>query len=165
MLFRSAAPDAFRTLPPRLQPDIAYRCIRPAGSGWLRSRLEQVPITTGRGVREAVCSNGDVRLTLDDGSRRHVDHVMLGTGFEIDVRRYPFLDEALARRIELVPGSGYPKLVRGLESSVEGLHFAGATAALSWGPIFRFVVGTWFAAPAVARRAAGRLDRPLRLSF
>jgi FAD-dependent urate hydroxylase len=53
----------------------------------------------------------------------------------------------------------------GLESSVAGLHFMGAAAARSFGPVMRFVVGTWYAAPAVARRAAGRRQPPVSLSF
>lgn len=36
-----------------------------------------------------------------------------------------------------------------------GPHFAGASATLSFGPLMRFVVGTWHAAPAVARSALG----------
>jgi hypothetical protein len=53
----------------------------------------------------------------------------------------------------------------GLESSVPGLHFMGAPAARSFGPIMRFVVGTWYSAPAVARRAAGRRQPPISFSF
>jgi hypothetical protein len=53
----------------------------------------------------------------------------------------------------------------GLESSVPGLHFMGAPAARSFGPIMRFVVGTWYSAPALARRAAGRCQPPISFSF
>ena len=60
---------------------------------------------------------------------------------------------------------GYPKLTRGLESSVPGLHFLGAPAAFSFGPIMRFVAGTWYAAPALARRIAGKRELPFRPSF
>jgi hypothetical protein len=52
-----------------------------------------------------------------------------------------------------------------LESSVEGLHFVGAPAAMSFGPIMRFVVGTWYAAPALARGITGKRQPPLRFSF
>jgi hypothetical protein len=41
----------------------------------------------------------------------------------------------------------------------------GAAAALSFGPIMRFVVGTWYSAPAVARRAAGRRQPPVSFAF
>jgi thioredoxin reductase len=159
----AATPDLFRRMPRRLQPVISYRCIRPAGSGWLRPRLEQVPIELEAVAVEAEASNGHVRVGLTDGSERTVDHVLLGTGFQIDVKRYPFLAPELAEEIETV--NGYPRLRPGLETSVDGLHVIGAPAAYTFGPIMRFVVGTWYAAPALARRIAGKRQKPLSFSF
>jgi hypothetical protein len=46
---------------------------------------------------------------------------------------------------------GYPVLRAGLETSVPGLHFLGAPAAWSFGPIMRFVSGGWYAGRALAR--------------
>ena len=159
----AAAPDAFRRVPRSLRPTISYRCIRPAGAGWLRPRLADVPISCGRRVTAAHMRDGAVELRLNDGSSRVVDHVLLGTGYRIDVRRYPFLADELVADLELV--DGYPVLGTGLESSVAGLHFMGAAAAKSFGPIMRFVVGSWYAAPAVARRAAERRQPPISFSF
>ncbi|HEY5428577.1 MAG TPA: NAD(P)-binding domain-containing protein [Solirubrobacteraceae bacterium] len=159
----AATPDAFRRLPRRLAPEIAYRCIRPAGAGWLRPRLVDVTLSCGSSVVKADEGAGGVMLRLRDGSSRTVDHVLLGTGYRIDVRRYPFIAPALADRVALA--DGYPVLGPGLESSVPGLHFMGAPAAHSFGPIMRFVVGTWYSAPAVARRAAGRRQPPISFSF
>ena len=86
---------------------------------------------------------------------------MFGTGYQVDVARYGFLSEAPARAARRV--DGYPVLTRGLESSVAGLHFMGAPAAWSFGPIMRFVSGSWYGASAVARgsacRRAGAADR------
>jgi hypothetical protein len=159
----AAVPDLFRRMPQRLQPVISYRCIQPAGAGWLVPRLTRVPITMERTVTAAVPEDGRVRLTLDNGEQRVVDHVLLGTGYRIDVTAYPFLSEQLIASLAHV--GGYPILGPGLESSVPGLHFLGAPAALSFGPIMRFVVGTWYAAPALARRVLGRRQRPARFAF
>ena len=160
----AAVPDVFRRLPAARQTDLAFRAIRPAGSGWLRPRLSDVPITCGVTVDEAVVRDGGVRLRLGDGSSRTVDHVLLGTGYRVDARRYPFLEGEVAGSLTLA-GSGYPVLGPGLESSVPGLHFMGAAAAHSFGPIMRFVVGTWYSAPAVARRVAGRRQPPISFAF
>ncbi len=160
----AAVPDVFRRLPARVQPDVAFRCIRPAGSGWLRGRLADVPFTYGTVVTEAHAQDGAVELRLTDGSSRNVDHVLLGTGYRVDVRRYPFLEPELATSIQVADG-GYPVLAPGLESSVPGLHFMGASAAHSFGPIMRFVVGTWYSAPAVARGVAGRRQPPISFAF
>jgi hypothetical protein len=116
-----------------------------------------------RVVVAAEDSNGAVRVKLDDGSERVVDHVLLATGYDVDIARYPFLDPELLARIER--SDGYPCLRAGLESSVPGLHFVGASAAASFGPIMRFVVGSWYAAPAVARSAAGEPQPRLTLSY
>jgi cation diffusion facilitator CzcD-associated flavoprotein CzcO/predicted ATP-grasp superfamily ATP-dependent carboligase len=159
----AATPDLFRRLPRPVQPVVSYRCIKPAGSGWLRPRLENVSMELAATAMEAEASNGQVRVGLSDGSERVVDHVLLGTGFRIDVGRYPFLAPELADEIETV--EGYPKLRPGLETSVPGLHIVGAPAAFTFGPIMRFVVGTWYAAPSLTRNIRGRRQKPLSFSF
>jgi hypothetical protein len=159
----AAIPSLWRALPPSLKPTISYRCIRPAGSDWLRPRLENVTLGMGAAITGAEASNGGVSVTFADGGERSFDHVFLGTGYAIDVRTYPFLAPELAREIEVE--NGYPRLRAGLESSVPGLHFLGAPAALSFGPIMRFVIGTWYAAPSLTRRLRGRRQPPLQLAF
>lgn len=159
----AAAPDVYRWAPGAVQPWVSVSCTRPAGSGWLRPRLEAVPLTYEVSPVAAEASDGGVSVRLSDGSARHVDHVLLGTGYQIDATKYPFLAPELIREIAIA--GGYPLLGPGLESSVPGLHFLGAPAALSFGPIMRFVVGTWYAAPALARRAQGRRQSPIRFSF
>jgi hypothetical protein len=143
-----SAPHLFRRLPRRVQDPAAYRSIRPAAALWLRARLADVPLHLGLGVTELVPDGERVRVRLSDGSERIVDHVMFGTGYRVDVTRYPFLPASLSSRLELA--GGYPVLRRGLESSVQGLHFVGAPAAWSFGPILRFVSGGWFAGRSVA---------------
>jgi thioredoxin reductase len=154
----AAVPDLFRRLPRNLQPKLAYRCIKPAGASWLLPRLTDVPITTERTVTSVTESGERVVLQLDDDSERTADHVLLGTGYRVDVSRYPFLPPELTESLEL--SNGYPVLRPGLESSsLPGLHFLGAPAALSFGPIMRFVVGTWYAAPALTHHVLGKRPR------
>jgi hypothetical protein len=159
----AAMPDVFRRVPDGLQQWTSSRCIRPAASSWLRPRLTEVTISCGRSTTRAEERNGSVWLQLDDGSERVVDHVLLGTGYAVDVTRYAFLSRELIAQVDTV--AGYPRLRPGLESSVAGLHFIGAPAAWSFGPTMRFVVGTWYAAPAVTRRALDRRQPPLRFAF
>jgi hypothetical protein len=149
-----AVPAVFRCLPDRLQRRIAGRCIRPAGSSWLRPRLAGVALTLGRTVISARCEGDRVRLVLDDGTERWVDHVLLATGYRVDVTRYGFLAPELVQKVRCV--DGYPELGAGFESSVPGLHFLGAPAARSFGPLMRFVSGTWYAAPTLTRSMATR---------
>ena len=158
----AAIPDVYRLIPGGYRTPFARRCSPPAGAGWLRERLAEVPLTLGRPVDRATLEGEQVRLELAGGDARTVDHVVLGTGFDVDVRRYPFLDAGIVSRLRL--DLGHPVLGNGLELSVAGLHFVGSPAARSFGPIMRFVVGSWFAAPAVTDRVRGRF-RPFRRSF
>ncbi len=139
-----AVPDLFRCLPRGTQAKLAYRATRPAGARWLVDRLAEVPITTGCTVVHAKATAAGVRVTLDDNSQRLVDHVILGIGYRVDLAAYGFLAPELVGAIKRV--NGYPVLDKGLESSVKGLHFLGAPAAWSFGPIMRFVSGSWYAA-------------------
>jgi thioredoxin reductase len=142
-----ARPHLFRLLPLGLRSRLAYRAIRPAAATWLRDRMADVTVTTGlRATRAEAC--GDMaRVEFDDGSRREVDHVLLATGFRVDISRYDFLGSELLRRLKV--DQGYPRLTLGLESSIEGLHFMGAPAARSFGPLVRFVSGTGYSARAL----------------
>lgn len=148
-----SVPDLFRRLPRSVQDPMAYRAIRPAGADWLRPRLTDVPIHVNRPVVAADARGDRVMIRFGDGTSRVVDHVMFGTGYRVNVSKYPFLPESLTRRVEQV--NGYPVLRRGMESSVQGLHFLGAPAAWSFGPVMRFVCGGWYGAAALTRKIAG----------
>jgi cation diffusion facilitator CzcD-associated flavoprotein CzcO len=144
-----ATPGLFRLLPRASQDRIAYRAIRPACSYVVAQRLDDVRLTLGAHITEARESGGAIALRLSDGTTREVDHLMFGTGYRIDVGRYPFLAPRLLAHIQR--HDGYPVLRGGLESSLPGLHFVGAPAAWSFGPTMRFVSGSWYAGRAVAR--------------
>ncbi len=146
-------PNLFRLLPQRLQDRFGVRSIRPAGAAWLQPRLKEVPISTGRSVISAVPVGGRIALKLDDGTERCVDHVLLATGYRVDISRYSFLAQDLLRSIRRI--DGFPLLDAGFETSVPGLHFLGAPAAWSFGPLMRFVAGTSFASRALTLRLEG----------
>jgi FAD-dependent urate hydroxylase len=144
-----ATPHLFRLFPHWFQDPVSYRAIRPAVAGWLKPRLNDLPITLGRHVVSALEEGGRLRIKLSDGTELLVDHVLLATGYRVDVSRYSFLSPDLVKRIKTV--YGYPVLQRGFETSVPGLHIVGKPAAWSFGPILGFVSGTEFASPELAR--------------
>ncbi len=149
-----ARPDLFRRIPRQWQQILAYRAIRPAVSDWLRPRLKGIQITTGRSVTAAEKTGNGAILQLNDGTTRHADTVVLATGYQVNVSRYAFLARQLVDSLQL--RNGYPVLAEGFESSVSGLHFLGAPAADSYGPLMRFVSGTSFAARRLTRYVIGR---------
>jgi hypothetical protein len=147
-----AMPHLFRRFPRFFQDRTAYRAIRPAGAGWLQPRIVGVPIALGRKVTSATVAGSQLRLRLDDGTERLVDHALLATGFRVDVSRYPFLSSSLTKQLKTV--DGFPVLKRGLESSIPGLHFVGKPAAWSFGPLLGFVSGAEFASTELVTRVA-----------
>jgi thioredoxin reductase len=148
-----AYPKLVSHIPLGIRDQIRKRAVRAAGSRWLPPRLANVRMTRSRSVLEAKITGDEVALKLDDGSERRVDHVLLGTGYQVDISRYDFLPQELARDIKQF--DGYPQLAGGFRSSVPGLHFIGATAARSFGPLLYFVAGTEFA----SRELASHLSR------
>ena len=150
-----ARPNWFRRLPRRWQDRLTPRSLRPAGARWVKPRLNGVPILTGRSVVSAAPIGERIHLKFGDGAERCVDHVLLGTGYRVDISRYSFLDRDLLASIRQV--NGYARLDAGFETSVSGLHFLGAPAAWSFGPLMWFVAGTDFSSRALAQRVLRRV--------
>jgi hypothetical protein len=143
-------PGLFWRLQPRLQRLVVETSLRPEPDLSLSRRLGEVRITTGRTVAAATRSDSLLRLTMSDGTARVVDHVLLATGYRVDIARYPFIGPELLLRLRRI--RGFPVLGPGLESSVPGFHLLGAPAAFSFGPLMSFIAGARYAARAVTRQ-------------
>ena len=161
-----ARPDLVRRLPRSIQDWFRKRSIRPLGARWLIPRLQNVPIKLGHTVVSAAPVGERIKVKLDDGGERTIDHVLLGTGYRVDVSKYDFLAPQLANSISCF--QGYPRLREGFETSVPRLHILGAPAVWSFGPLMQFVVGTHYSSRSllrcVARKAVAdrvRVSEPL----
>jgi thioredoxin reductase len=147
-----AFPLLFRRLSEDLRHRLDKRAVRPAGAQWLRSRVEGcVQITPNTRILRVEEQGEKVGLTLSDGTSRQVDHLLLGTGYRPDLEKLEFLDANLRQQIQA--RDGYPLLNEWFESSIPNLHFVGAVANKSFGPICRFVTGARVAAQQVTRYA------------
>ena len=144
-----ANPVLLKQLPRVVQDRMRVISTRPAGAQWLVQRLQSVPVTTQTSVTRAIPVGDRLKLTLNNQSTRIVDYAFLGTGYRVDVQRYSFLSPAILEQLSI--SDGFPKLGDAFESSVPGLHFLGAPAAWSYGPLMNFVSGTKFAAASLAR--------------
>ena len=78
-------PSLMFPVPLKIKDKIRTRAVRPAGSRWLPPRLEKVKVSTGCAVSSADPNGDKVRLKLDDGSSCEVDHVLMGTGYSVDL--------------------------------------------------------------------------------
>ena len=150
----TARPRLFQAFPLALQERIAYRSIRPAASSWLEPRVGQVTLTVGtddrRGAHRGRGAHADAGRRERAGGRLPRD----GHRLQVDLARHPLIGPDLLASLDLFGGA--PRLRRGFESSLPGLHFVGAMAAQSFGPLMRFVSGTTYAAPSASRPAGDR---------
>jgi thioredoxin reductase len=128
-----------------------------AAPWWIVDRVQGlVRIAERTTVVRAERAGHGVRLTVrgPDGERTiDVDCVIAGTGYVPDVDRLPYLDDDLRRRIQRLERG--PALSMNFESSVRGAYFLGPITAMTFGPLFRFVCGAKYSAPALATHLAG----------
>ena len=144
-------------LPKPLREEFTRRCLKAGAAGWLKPRFGNVTGNAGRTIRKARAADGRVTLDLDNGERTF-DHVLLGTGYRVDIARLGVLSPQLLDKIARIDGS--PVLRKGFESSVHNLHFVGSYAVRSYGPLLRFIAGAPFTAQSVTQAAlAGAADR------
>ncbi len=150
-------PALVRRLPAKLRGRLAERCLRPAATAWLRPRASKVRINAGHNIVGVRTTGSRLSVRLDNGGQGLFDHVLLATGYRIDIAKLGILSPALLGKIERT--GGYPALSAGFESTAPGLHFAGSSALRSFGPLMRFVWGAGHAARAVTRATlAGRRE-------
>jgi hypothetical protein len=124
-----------------------------AAAGWLRPRLAGVRVTGGVDIVGYAATRAGLEVKFARGSAEF-DHVVLATGYQIDIGRTGVLAPELLTALACRDGS--PILSGGFESSAPGLHFVGAAAVASFGPLLRFIAGAGFAARAVTRAIAAR---------
>jgi len=152
-------PQFVHRLPSDIRNAFNAASLRAGAAGWLLPRFHGVKVLVGAEIESAVEREGRIELKCGTRTARY-DHVLLATGYKTEIAKFgifaPRLLDAIACR------GGAPVLSAGFESSVPGLHFVGASAVSSFGPLMRFIAGTGFAARQVAdaiapRRMARRL--------
>lgn len=155
------APDLFRLVPARWRPEIVRRHLGPSSAWHLKEPFEAtVEVVAGRslervetvgdGLRLVLAAEGEPTVTVES------DHVICATGYQADVKRLTFLDPEVRNAVRTVAKA--PVLSRRFESSVPGLYFLGLSAAVSFGPLMRFMYGDEFAARRITQdlvRCAG----------
>jgi thioredoxin reductase len=156
------APQLYRLLPPATRARLARTHIRPAAGWFMTDRVVgRVKLHEGWELTQTTPIGGKLRIDLArrDGTRQEIvtDHLIAATGYKVDLRRLPFLEASLRASLREVENT--PILTTHFESSVPGLHFIGAAAASSMGPMMRFVFGTDFTAQRLARHLAASAPR------
>ncbi|WP_338697428.1 FAD-dependent oxidoreductase [Streptomyces sp. Q6] len=150
-------PHQYRQLPPQARHFLVKRVLGPLGAWWLKERFEgKVAVREVAAVERVTVTDGAPVLTVRTHGDRLAeiggDHVIAATGYRVDLAAMPFLGDGL--RARLATSRGTPRLGAGYVSSIPGLYFTGMLGGSSYGPVMRFVCGTEFASPRLARHLA-----------
>jgi cation diffusion facilitator CzcD-associated flavoprotein CzcO len=151
-------PYAFQRLPRSTRDELLRGRGRygPMGAAWLKPRVEeQVIVHEGLRVQEVKEADNGAHLVLSNNQTLKADHVILGTGYRVDVKRLPMIHQSMLPGIQTYQDA--PVLNNYFETSLSGLYFVGFSTVSSCGPLFRFVVGTEATARRVADAVASRV--------
>lgn len=121
---------------------------------WLLNRLDDPKITLWPNSTILNCvqsSAGSLKITLSNGNSLEIDHVILATGYQVDIRKVSFISGTNIMD-ELECDNGYPKLDDALQSSLPGLYFTGIHAVNDFGPFLFFVAGAFASAEIIAAK-------------
>jgi len=133
----------------------------PLGAAWLKERfIGKVFLHEGVQVKQVQVKDGEVILELSNNKILQADHIILGTGYKMNINRLTMLHPTLLSRIQIYDNA--PVLNNYFESSVPGLYFVGFSSTSSCGPLYRFVVGTEAAAKRVTYALAKQIQKAKR---
>ena len=149
-------PAWFRNLPQEEKDSITKRMW---GEGrlklepWLAKRITQETIHLHPQTQVVECRElpaGELQITLNDGSTMAIDHVILATGYKMDITRIPFIMNGnLASQLKTQ--NGFPMLDESFQSSIPNLYFTGLPAAQDFGPFFGFTAAANTSAKIIGR--------------
>jgi FAD-dependent urate hydroxylase len=147
-------PSLISYTPGRWRIKFVKTYLGPSVAWWLLDRVtNKFPIHYDLVLKSADVIGEKLRVRFRDGKTGEIatvlcDHLIAGTGFEVDIDRLQFLCPDLRCLITQTERSA--RLDKFFQSSVPGLHFIGAASVMSFGPLFRFVVGARYTSKTLA---------------
>ena len=157
--FCAKLPQIFHRLPARLRARAVQSHVHAAGGWYMREKVEgRVPHILGNRLIGSSVKNGRVELQLvgrtGEPSVLTCDHVIAATGYRVDIRRLDFLSDDLQN--EIAGQANDTDVSANFETNAQGLYAVGMTAMKNFGPVLRFMVGTEFTAPHLAKHLSRR---------
>ena len=124
---------------------------------WLEPRLKDERISVWPHTELENCSendNGELEITLTNGATFIVDHIVLATGYKVDISKVPLLAAGNILK-QLETRNGFPVLDDHFETSVPGLFITSMPATQDFGPFFGFTISVRTAAKLICGRVGG----------
>ena len=126
---------------------------------WLERRLKNDRVKVWPQTELVSCiqqQDGALAATLTNAETLDVDHVVLATGYKVNIAQLPLLAAGnLLERLEV--RNGFPALDDHFETSVPGLFITSMPAAQDFGPFFGFTISVRASAKLICERLVERL--------
>lgn len=121
---------------------------------WLAPRIDNDRVKLWPNTELTNCiqqEDGTLSATLTNGETLNVDHVVLATGYKVNIAQLPVLSSGnLLDRLET--RNGYPNLDDHFETSIPGLFITSMPAGQDFGPFFGFTVSVRTSAKLICQR-------------
>jgi len=150
-------PLIFYAMPKWFRLKVVSKHLGPAATWWTKNQVVgKAEFHLGTRIQKAEFEHQKVTLDVveGDGTQRKIsaNHVIAATGYKVDLKKLPFLNDSLRHSIK--DTEGWPILSPSFESSAPGLYFVGISSALSFGPMMRFAFGATYTAHKLSRHLA-----------
>jgi thioredoxin reductase len=157
-------PMLFRYLPEQVRLEIVKTFLGPAPPWFMKDRVVgRVSLHLGCVLGQPEIRGGRVHLPFIDGdgvkTERRTDHIIAATGYRVDLRRLPFLDQQLLAGLRAAENT--PVLSANFESTIPGLYFVGLPSANTFGPLMRFMLGAGYTSRRLSAHIAQSIPRRL----
>jgi cation diffusion facilitator CzcD-associated flavoprotein CzcO len=114
----------------KLEPWLASRIDKPNIELWPKTSVEACEVSPG----------GSLSVRLSGRKKFEVDHIILATGYRVNVNHVSFLSKTtVLPRLKIL--NGFPALDEDFQTAVKGLFLAGLVATNDFGPFYGFVRG------------------------
>ncbi len=153
-------PSWFRNLPQEEKEAITKRM-------WAEGRLKLEPWLVKRILKDTIYKHprtymvdckelpsGEMKVTLSNNQTLLVDHIVLATGYKMDILRVPMLTNGNIGNI-LETKNGFPVLDETFQSSIPNLYFTGFAASQDFGPFFGFTAAVRASSKIIGRAIVG----------
>jgi cation diffusion facilitator CzcD-associated flavoprotein CzcO len=140
-------PGWFRRLPEHEQAAVVQRLWaegRLKVEPWLAARVQNPTISLWPRTRLVGCdvqSSGELVVQLDSGERLVIDHIILATGYKVNIGQIPFLAKGNIAAT-LATHNGFPVLDEHFQTNLPSLFITSMAANQDFGPFFAFTVST-----------------------
>lgn len=158
-------PSWFRKLPLQEQENISKKLWaegRLKLEPWLAKRIKKDTIKLLPSTRLLSCvriANGELKIMFDKAPNITADHIILATGFKVNIRKVPFLTGSNILS-KLFINNDHPVIDENFQTNLPGLFITSMPAGQDFGPFFGFTIAVRTSAKLIGKCIMESLSIP-----